>query len=64
MRRLILQEPAECSPVDSRKHSIDQSELERIDLLLKKAEDAKHEALNYVANTSREKVSRVGTGIS
>ncbi|TMW63325.1 hypothetical protein Poli38472_002266 [Pythium oligandrum] len=42
----------------STKFVVDESEMARIDLLLKRAEDAKTEAMTYVANTSREKLSQ------
>ncbi|KAG7395045.1 hypothetical protein PHYBOEH_004281 [Phytophthora boehmeriae] len=34
---------------------VDEKEIQEIDKLLKRAEDAKAEAMHYVANTSREK---------
>ncbi|KAF4038099.1 hypothetical protein GN244_ATG09874 [Phytophthora infestans] len=37
---------------------VDEKEIQQIDNLLKKAEDAKMEAMNYVANTSREKLGQ------
>ncbi|KAH7476881.1 hypothetical protein PRIC1_000888 [Phytophthora ramorum] len=37
---------------------IDEKEIQQIDILLKKAEDAKMEAMNYAASTSREKLGQ------
>ncbi|KAL3667926.1 hypothetical protein V7S43_006803 [Phytophthora oleae] len=37
---------------------VDEKDIQQIDNLLKKAEDAKMEAMNYVANTSREKLGQ------
>ncbi|ETI49851.1 hypothetical protein L914_06266 [Phytophthora nicotianae] len=37
---------------------VDEKEIQQIDNLLKKAQDAKMEAMNYVANTSREKLGQ------
>ncbi|KAG7385335.1 hypothetical protein PHYPSEUDO_001637 [Phytophthora pseudosyringae] len=37
---------------------VDEKEIQQIDNLLKKAEDAKMEAMSYVANTSREKLGQ------
>ncbi|KAG3004932.1 hypothetical protein PC120_g18279 [Phytophthora cactorum] len=37
---------------------VDEKEIQQIDNLLKKAEDAKMEAMRYVANTSREKLGQ------
>ncbi|KAE9340403.1 hypothetical protein PR003_g10507 [Phytophthora rubi] len=36
---------------------VDEKDIQQIDDLLKKAEEAKMEAMNYVASTSREKVA-------
>ncbi|GLD93065.1 hypothetical protein PINS_up001657 [Pythium insidiosum] len=40
----------------SAKLVVDEEDIQRIDELLKKAEDAKTEAMNYVANTSRDRL--------
>ncbi|GAB9471682.1 hypothetical protein Gpo141_00008884 [Globisporangium polare] len=53
-----LEKVGRCGDKHGSQLGMDETEIERIDALLKKAEEAKLEAMNYVANTSRDKLGQ------